>query len=46
LETEEINPLTENIDKLDVLSILKIINMEDRKVAEAISNVIDKIAQL
>lgn len=46
LETESTNPLTEHIDRLDVLSILNVINMEDRKVAEAISKVIDKIAQV
>ncbi|QAV32753.1 N-acetylmuramic acid 6-phosphate etherase [Fervidobacterium changbaicum] len=46
LETEKPNPLTENIDQLDTLSILRIINDEDRKVALAVSEVLDKIAKV
>lgn len=46
LETEISNPVTENIDQLDTLSILRIINEEDKKIAEAVSKVLDKIAKV
>jgi len=46
LETEMANPATENIDQLDTLSILRIINEEDKKIAEAVSKVLDKIAKV
>ena len=43
--TELINPLSCDIDMLDTLSMLKIINNEDKKIAEEISKNLDKIAE-
>lgn len=43
--TELINPLSSDIDMLDTLSMLKIINNEDKKIAEEISKNLDKIAE-
>lgn len=42
--TEQINPNTSQIDKLPTLEALRIINSEDRKVAEAIEQVLPAIA--
>ena len=36
LKTEERNPLTDNIDKVSTLEMLRIINREDQKVATAV----------
>ncbi len=44
LETERVNPETEDIDKLNTYEILKKINEEDKKVALAVSKVLDKIS--
>ena len=44
LSTEEINQNTKNIDKLDTLSMLKLINDEDKKVALAVEAQIENIA--
>lgn len=46
LETESINEKTKNIDICDICSIVELINNEDKKVAEAISLVKDKISDL
>ena len=43
--TEQINPNTSQIDKLPTLEALRVINSEDRKVAEAIEQVLPAIAQ-
>ena len=43
--TEQINPNTSQIDKLPTLEALRVINSEDRKVAEAIEKVLPAIAQ-
>jgi len=43
--TEQINPYTTQIDKLPTLEALRIINDEDRKVAEAIEQVLPDIAR-
>jgi N-acetylmuramic acid 6-phosphate etherase len=45
LDTEMNNPISENIDIADTLSILKIINEEDQKVAIAVKNEIQFIAK-
>lgn len=42
--TEQINPNTTQIDKLPTLEALRVINSEDRKVAEAIGQVLPAIA--
>lgn len=42
--TEQINPNTSQIDKLPTLEALRVINSEDRKVAEAIEQVLPAIA--
>ncbi|MGQ9856280.1 MAG: N-acetylmuramic acid 6-phosphate etherase [Fervidobacterium sp.] len=46
LETEQVNPASWEIDKLDVMSILRIINDEDKKVAIAVEKVISKVAMV
>ena len=43
--TEEINPKTEEIDRRSTLEIVKLINEEDKSVAEAVSRVLDRIAE-
>jgi N-acetylmuramic acid 6-phosphate etherase len=43
--TEQINPYTTQIDKLPTLEALRVINDEDRKVAEAIEQVLPAVAR-
>ena len=43
--TELINPLSSDIDIMDTLGILRVINNEDKKIAEEISKNLDKIAE-
>ena len=43
--TEQINPNTTQIDKLPTLEALRVINSEDRKVAEAVEKVLPAIAR-
>ena len=45
IATEQRNPSTMNIDSLSTLEMVRLINREDHKVAEAVSLVADKIAQ-
>lgn len=45
MKTEQRNPLTENIDALDTLSILKLMNQEDYKILKAIESQLNQIAQ-
>ena len=45
IATEQRNPNTMNIDTLSTLDMIKLINREDYKVAEAVSLVTDKIAE-
>ena len=45
IATEQRNPDTMNIDTLSTLDMIKLINREDHKVAEAVSLVTDKVAQ-
>lgn len=45
IATEQRNPNTMNIDTLSTLDMVKLINQEDHKVAEAVSLVTDKIAE-
>ena len=45
IATEQRNPDTMNIDALSTLDMVKLINREDHKVAEAVELVTDKIAQ-
>jgi len=45
IATEQRNPNTMNIDALSTLDMVRLINREDHKVAEAVSLVTDKIAQ-
>ena len=45
IATEQRNPDTMHIDTLSTLDMVKLINREDHKVAEAVSLVTDKIAQ-
>jgi N-acetylmuramic acid 6-phosphate etherase len=42
--TEQENPLTRNIDKLPTLDAVRLINDEDKKVAEAVKDVLPDIA--
>jgi N-acetylmuramic acid 6-phosphate etherase len=44
--TEQMNPLTENIDRLETTSVLTLINQEDQKVAEAVKATIPEIARV
>lgn len=44
IATEQRNPRTMNIDTLSTLDMVKLINQEDRQVAEAVGLVTDKIA--
>lgn len=43
--TEQTNPNTANIDKLPTLEALRVMNAEDRKVAEAVERVLPAVAQ-
>src|SRR5689334_1314414 len=43
--TEQTNPNTTDIDKLPTLDALRIINREDRKVAEAVERVLPAVAR-
>jgi N-acetylmuramic acid 6-phosphate etherase len=45
LTTEARNPLTQDIDNLNSLEIVKLINLEDEKVAHAVGEVAEDIAQ-
>ena len=45
IATEQRNPNTMNIDRLSTLDMVKLINQEDHRVAEAVALVIDKIAE-
>ena len=45
IATEQRNPNTMNIDTLSTLDMIRLINQEDHRVAEAVSLVTDKIAQ-
>ena len=45
IATEQRNPNTMNIDTLSTLDMVKLINQEDHRVAEAVGLVTDKIAQ-
>lgn len=45
IATEQRNPNTMNIDTLSTLDMVKLINQEDHKVAEAVGLVTDKIAE-
>jgi N-acetylmuramic acid 6-phosphate etherase len=42
--TEQVNPKTKDIDRLSTLEIVKLINEEDKTVAEAVSSVLDRVA--
>ena len=44
IATEQRNPNTMNIDTLSTLDMVKLINQEDHRVAEAVAEVTDKIA--
>jgi len=43
--TEQVNPRSTDIDRRSTLEILTIINQEDKRVAEAVSQVLDRIAE-
>ncbi len=43
--TEQLNPNTSNIDQLTTLEALRVMNAEDRKVAEAVERALPAIAQ-
>lgn len=43
--TEQINPNTANIDKLPTLDALRVMNAEDRRVAEAVERVLPAVAR-
>lgn len=45
IATEQRNPNTMNIDTLSTLDMVKLINQEDHRVADAVGKVTDKIAQ-
>ena len=45
IATEQRNPNTMNIDALSTLDMVKLINREDHRVADAVGEVTDKIAQ-
>ena len=42
--TEETNPNTKDIDRRSTLEIVKLVNQEDKAVAEAVSRVLDSVA--
>lgn len=43
--TEETNPKTKDIDRRSTLEIVRLINEEDKAVAEAVSHVLDRVAE-
>ena len=43
--TEQVNPRSTDIDRRSTLEILTLINQEDRTVAEAVSQVLDRVAE-
>lgn len=43
--TEESNPNTKDIDRRSTLEIIRLINQEDKHVAEAVSRVLDRVAE-
>jgi len=43
--TEQANPQTENIDRVSTLEAIRLINDEDKKVAEAVEKVLPQIAE-
>ena len=45
LETEKINPATSEIDRMSPLEIVRVINAEDTKVAEAVGQELPHIAR-
>jgi N-acetylmuramic acid 6-phosphate etherase len=45
LLTEQVNPQSANIDALDTESMLRVMNAEDRKVADAVAHAIPSIAR-
>lgn len=45
IATEQRNPNTMNIDRLSTLDMVKLINRKDHRVAEAVAQVTDKIAE-
>src|SRR5215469_16269919 len=45
LETEKINPATNEIDRMSPLEIVRVINAEDAKVAEAVKQELPHIAR-
>lgn len=45
LITEQANPLTSNIDKLNTITMLRLINNEDKKVAYAVEEQLEVIAE-
>lgn len=46
LETEQVNPSSQNIDIMDTIHMLHIINQEDQTVALVVKNVLPEIAEL
>ena len=45
LTTEARNPLTRDLDNLNALELVKLINSEDKKVADAVAGVSESIAE-
>lgn len=43
--TEETNPKTKDIDRRSTIEIIRLINQEDRTVADAVSQVLDRVAE-
>src|SRR6476620_7505493 len=43
--TEEANPKTKDIDRRSTIEIIRLIGQEDKTVAEAVTGVLDRIAQ-
>ena len=43
--TEETNPNTKDIDRRSTLEIVTLINQEDKTVAEAVSGVLEQVAE-
>jgi N-acetylmuramic acid 6-phosphate etherase len=46
LETEQVNPNSQNIDMMDTVHMLQVINREDQTVALAVKKVLPEIAEL
>lgn len=46
LETEQVNPNSQNIDVMDTIGILRVINKEDQAVALAVEKVLPSVAKL